>query len=217
MQEWWETFSSFEKLFWYISIPFSVILIIQMILTFIGIGHDGSADAGDGVTDASGLDLDTDTDIQLDVDSTDHSSFTPFEEPQFSIFTFRNFIAFFAVFGWAGIAGIHYDFNKFWVIIFAIICGVITMLIISSLFYFISKLADSGNMDIRNALNQVGNVYIPINGNAGNVGKIQVNIQDSNREMRAITKNQDDLPTGTVVRVTGIVSGGILVVERFGQ
>nr|NQU92635.1 hypothetical protein [Bacteroidota bacterium] len=219
MQEWWETLSSFEQLFWYIAIPFSVILLIQMVLTFVGLGSEGATDAGGGISDASGLDPDTGTDLQMDLDSDanlpDHSSFSAIEVPQFSVFTFRNFVAFFAVFGWAGIAGIHYDFSTIWVILFAAICGLTTMLIISSLFYFISKLADSGNMDIRNAINQVGNVYIPIKGNAGNVGKIQVNIQDSNREMRAITNHQEDLPTGTVVRVTGIVSGDILVVEKF--
>lgn len=219
MHEWWEAMTSFEKMFWYVAIPFSVILIIQMILTFVGIGSDGSSDIGSGETDMSGLDFDADLEIDINTsgDVSDHGDVSEIGQPQFSIFTFRNFVAFFTVFGWAGIAGISNGFSTLWVILFAVICGLAMMLIISSLFYFISKLADSGNMQIRNALNQVGSVYIPIKANAGSVGKVQVNIQDTNWEMRAITRHKEDLPTGAVVKVVGIVSGSILVVEKFGE
>ncbi len=216
MQEWWEALSIFEKVFWYIAVPFSVILIIQIVLTFVGIGG-GSSDIGEGLTDVSGLDLDTDIDV-TDVDSGtfdqhDVSSIGD-AASMLNVFTLRNFIAFFTVFGWGGIAGIHANMSTVWTIVFALALGIATMFIISALFYFISKLVDSGTMDIRNALNQVGNVYIPIKAKSGNIGKIQVNIQDSLREMRAITKKGQDLPTGTVVKVTGLISGNILVVEK---
>ncbi len=223
MQEWWEALSGFEKVFWYISIPFSIILVIQIVLTFIGL--DGSSsDVGEGLSDGSGLDLDIDTDVDFDVDvdvdidiDADPSSnqdIAGHDTPMFSFFTFRNFVAFFAVFGWAGIVGIHNDFGTAWTIVFAIVLGLAMMFIVSGLFYFMHRMVGSGTMNIRNALNQVGNVYIPIKANAANTGKIQVNIQDSIREMSAITRKDEDLPTGTVVRVTGIVSGNILVVEK---
>ncbi len=201
MQEWWETLTSFEKVFWYIAIPFSVILLIQIILTFIGIGG-GSADVGHDVIDDPGVDV--------------HSDHTHLSEGHygFSFFTLRNFIAFFTVFGWAGIVGIKTGFSPAWVIGFGMLCGLVIMVIISTLFYFISRMTDSGNIDLHNAINQIGSVYLPIKAKAGNVGKIQVNVQDSNRELQAITNGGADLPTGTVVRVTGIVSGNILVVER---
>jgi hypothetical protein len=209
MQDWWEALSTFEKVFWYISIPFSLILLIQMILTFAGMGG-GSSDIGEAGPDMSGLD----TDVEIDTEVADDHSFGT-DYPQFDVFTVRNFIAFFAVFGWAGIAGISQDFSTFWTIFFATGMGLVTVIIISALFYFISRFADSGTLDIRNALGQIGNVYIPIKASGGNIGKISVNIQDSIREMRAITKATIDLPTGTVVKVTGIVSGDILVVEKF--
>jgi len=221
MQEWWEVLSGFEKVFWYVSIPFSLILLIQIVLTFVGL--DGaSSDVGDGLSDGSGLDLDIDTDVDIDVDidadvdpdAAPDQNVAGHDTPMFSFFTFRNFVAFFAVFGWAGIVGIHNDFGKGWTIAFAIVLGLAMMFVVSGLFYFMNRMVDSGTMNIRNALNQVGNVYIPIKANAGNTGKIQVNIQDSIREMNAITRREEDLPTGTVVRVTGIVSGNILVVEK---
>jgi len=202
MQEWWDALSTFEKVFWYIAIPFSVILLIQMVLTFIGIGG-ASTDIGDDMPDSGGVDLEVD-----DVDFSDST------QAGFSFFTFRNFVAFFAVFGWAGIVGIKNGFSEVWVVLFGIACGLLIMFIISTLFYFISRLVDSGNIDIRNSINQIGKVYLPMKANAGNVGQIQLNVQDSNRVMPSITKADYDLPTGTVIKVTGVVSGNILVVEK---
>ncbi len=220
MLEWWESLATFEKIFWYIAIPFSVILLIQIILTFVGIS--GSSDDFDThMPDSTDIDLDTDVTAESEfhdggihhdgIEVTDHGGLP------FAVFTFRNFIAFFTVFGWAGITGIHADFPTFWTIVFATVLGIGMMFLISLLFYSIGKLVESGNMDIHNAINQVGNVYIPIKANRGNIGKIQVNIQDSLREMRAITKQDEDLPTGTVIKVIGIVSGNILVVKKFSE
>lgn len=201
MQDWWDALTTFEKVFWYIAIPFSVILLIQIILTFMGIGG-GASDVGDGFPDDTGADMPAD---HHDL-ATEHSGF--------SFFTLRNFVAFFTVFGWAGIVANKHEFAPVMVIAFGIVCGLLIMLIISALFYFVSRMVSSGNIDIRNAVNQIGRVYLPILANAGNVGKIQVTVQDSNREMPAITNGNFNLPTGTVVKVTGVVSGNILVVEK---
>ncbi len=204
METWWETLDAFEKIFWYIAIPFSVILIIQFILTFMGIGG-ASSDVGGDVPDDIGS-----PDYEVD-------SFAEAAQSSFSFFTLRNFIAFFTVFGWAGIVGINNGFSEVMVVIFGIACGLLIMLVISTLFYSISKLTDSGNLDIRHAINRIGKVYIPVKARAGSIGKIQITIQDSNREMQAVTHQDQDLATGTVVRVTGIESGNILIVEKLNQ
>jgi len=218
MTEWWESLSSFEQVFWYIAIPFSIILLIQMILTFAGMGGSDS-DVGGGETDISGMDLEVDTDVDL-LDISDASDVTdasdiPDFDPSFHFFTVRNFIAFFTMFGWAGIAAWNEDLSKTWTIIIAIIAGLITMGVVTALFYYISRLQDSGgSIKMKNALNQIGNVYIPIQAAAGNVGKVQITVQDSLREIPAITKGDEDLPTGTVIKVVAIVSNSILVVKK---
>lgn len=213
MQAWWTELSSFEKMFWYIAIPFSAILLIQMIMTIVGMG-------GDSMDGDIGGDFDGDMDADIaDGDGTFEESGHVYgaDYASFDIFTVRSLIAFFTMFGWAGITGVRQEFSTGATILFATGLGLVMMFIISGLIYFISKLADNGTMDIRNALNQVGNVYIPIKANGGNVGKIQVNIQDSLREMQAMTKKDEDLSTGMVVKVTGILSGNILVVEKFNE
>ncbi len=202
MHAWWEALSTFEKVFWYIAIPFSVILLIQIILTFAGFGG-GSADIGEDIpnVDADGI-LPEDADISSS------------EGAGFSLFTFRNFVAFFTVFGWAGIVGIKYQFSDLLVVIFAMVCGLLIMLIISTLFYFISRLTDSGNLDIRNAIHKTGRVYLPLKARSGNLGRVQITVQEASRELPAVTHGDQDLPTGAVVKVTGIESGHILVVEK---
>lgn len=215
MTEWWETLTSFEKIFWYIAVPFSVILLIQLILTFAGMGGS-DADVGGGDTDISGLDVDEDIDVDIDTDGGDSADADMNDVvPTFHFFTIRNFIAFFTMFGWAGIAAIRNGFSVSGTITIAIAAGLVVMLVVSALFYFISKMQDAGGtLKIRNALGKTGEVYIPILGKGKNIGKIQITIQGALREMQAITKGKDDLPTGTVVKVVGALSNSILVVEK---
>lgn len=217
MHTWWETISVFEKIFWYIAVPFSVILVIQMILTFAGMGGSDS-DIGAGLPDSSGLDIHVGT--GLDMPSHDiamqpeHHDGGFVAEPHFAVFTIRNFIAFFTIFGWVGIAGARQGLSAFWTIIMALALGLLAMLVVSALFYFIYKLADSGNMMIENAIGKTGKVYLPIKANSANIGKIHVEFQGALREMQAVTKADEDLSTGQIAIVTGILSEQILIVEK---
>ncbi|MBN1340869.1 MAG: hypothetical protein JXA03_16190 [Bacteroidales bacterium] len=216
MSEWWASLDSFEVVFWYIAIPFSVILIIQMVLTFAGMGGSDS-DIGGGETDVSGLDLETEpgADITESMDTSSASDTVVDMDPSFHFFTIRNFIAFFTLFGWGGIAAWNEGASRPLTIIIAVAAGLFAMVIITTLFYFISKLQDSGGgLRVETALHQTGNVYIPIKAKGGNVGQVQIPIQGSIREMQAITRADEDLKTGTVVKVVGIVSNSILVVEK---
>ncbi|HPE57036.1 MAG TPA: hypothetical protein P5514_07275 [Bacteroidales bacterium] len=218
MNEWWEALTAFEKIFWYIAIPFSLILIIQLIMTFVGMG-DGDTDVGVG-SDLGDMDLDMDGDIDFDsMDMQTESDFSVSDmDPSFNFFTIRNFIAFFTLFGWGGIAAWTEGASRPWTIVIAVIAGLIAMTLNASLFYFMSKMQDQGGgLKIQNALGQIGDVYLPIKAEGGNVGKIQVAIQGSIREMQAITKDKFDLTTGSVVKVIGVVSNSILVVEKLNK
>jgi hypothetical protein len=76
------------------------------------------------------------------------------------------------------------------------------------------KMADSGNISVKNAIGATGKVYIPIKANKGNVGKVQVTFQGSIREMQAVTLQDMDLPTNSIIKVTGIAGDNILLVEK---
>lgn len=204
MQAWWDALSIIEKVFWLIAIPFSLVFIIQMILSFIGMGG-GATDPG---ADISGLNMDSVSETHNSIHSNEDAG------PGFSFFTIRNFIAFFTVFSWSGIAFNNAGIGNGTTILLAILTGILAMLIISSLFYFAMKMADSGNISIKNAVGATGKVYLPIKAGKGNIGKVHVTFQGNLREMQAITNENSDLPTNTIVKVTGIAGDNILLVEK---
>jgi membrane protein implicated in regulation of membrane protease activity len=204
MQDWWDALTAIEKIFWLIAIPSSVIFVIQMVLSFTGIGG--------GATDP-GADL---PDMNSDISSSGHDITHSNEDagPGFSFFTLRNFIAFFTLFSWSGLAFNNAGLNIVLTIVLSVIVGLIAMLIISSLFYFTMRMAASGNITVKNAIGATGKVYLPIKSNQGNIGKVQVTFQGSLREMQAVTQQDKDLPTNTIIKVTGLADDNILIVEK---
>lgn len=187
MTEWWQQLTSFEKILWYISIPSSILFLIQMLMTFIGLGGDDSdADSGGDGDDGSGS--------------------------AFRIFTIRNIIIFFTVFGWSGITLYNSGWRESYVIIVSIFIGILVMSIVAALFYSITRLVQNGTMEITNAKGKTGEVYIPIPGNKAGIGKVNIMLQGAVREMDAMTEGEN-LPRGTIVKVTEVINN-ILLVEK---
>ena len=185
--EWFTNLDWFEQTFWIIALIGSLFFTIMLIATFIG---------GD-------IDADVDADVDFDVDGGG-----------FHFFTIKNLIAFFTIFGWSGIAALDADFGKFATIAIATLCGIIMMLIMATMFYFVSKLNDSGTLNIQNAIGAIGEVYLTVGAERSRIGKVSVRIQGSLREMEALTDEDKDLATGTVVSVRAVTSNGILIIDR---
>ena len=81
MFEWIEGLTVLQKVFFYTALPFSLVLIIQIILSLVGLGHGGAdgadgADAdGDGVPDQ--LDADGDGTLSHVFTFTDVETYAP--------------------------------------------------------------------------------------------------------------------------------------------
>lgn len=192
MGQWWNSIPAFEKIFWYFAIPFSIVFSLQLILTMIGIDwHDSDFEVHD------------DFDINHDADSMDG----------FRLFTLRNFIIFFTGFGWAGIFAVHAGFNPIVTVLIAFMVGSFLMFAVTGILFCMTKLTQSGNIRLSNAVNAPGRVYLPIPGKMSGMGQVQLTIQGSLREMEAMTQ-EEDLPTGTPVTVTEVVNDQILVVKK---
>ena len=58
---------------------------------------------------------------------------------------------------------------------------------------------------------------MPIGAERSKMGKVQIKVQGSLRELEAITDEEEDLKTGTIVKVTEIVSAEILLVEKISK
>ena len=84
----------------------------------------------------------------------------------------------------------------------------------ATLFYYLSKLTSSGNLKLKNALNEIGEVYLTLGANRSSIGKIQIKVQGSLRELDALSDESVDLKQGTVVKVTEVSSNGMLIVKK---
>lgn len=187
MAEWFSNLEFLPKVYWLIAIIGSLIFTIVMIMAFAG----GDAD------DIGDIDSDIDAD-----------------GAGFQFISFKNLVGFFTIFGWSGIACIDAGFSKPLTIVISIISGLLMMVIMAALFYFISKLADSGTLKYKNALDAVGEVYLTIGADRSRMGKVTVSVQGSMRELDALTDSFTELKTGTIVKVVDVTSNGILIVDQ---
>lgn len=192
---WWSALPEFERIFWFLAIPSSVLLILQLILTVVGL------DGADGDTDVD-FDGDMDTDFDGDTGAFD----------DFPILSVRNFIAFFVMTGWVGIAMTRSGASNFLTILVALFAGLTSMVVMTILFKLLMGLASSGNVSIKDAIGKNGEVYMPIPGNMKDFGKINITVAEKMLECKAVTKGES-IETGTAIKVVDIINNK-LVVER---
>ena len=190
MKELLDGMTSFEQVYWIIALIGSVIFIVILIMTFIGGDMDGHVDL-------EGPDVDIDD-----------------GGVGFQFFTLKNLIAFFTIFGWTGVVCSGYGLSNGLTLIIAVIAGLSMMVATTSLFFFMHRLAESGTLQIKNAIGAIGEVYLPIGANRSNTGKVQIKVQGSLRELEALTDEDTGLPTGSIVKVIEIVSAELLLVEK---
>ncbi|PKM62944.1 MAG: hypothetical protein CVU97_02910 [Firmicutes bacterium HGW-Firmicutes-21] len=189
MIEWFNQLNSLQQIFCLIAIPSTLVLILQTILLLFGIG-DGETDVdGDGIGDGFGDD-------------------------GLALFSVKGIMAFLCIGGWSGMALTGSDMNSVLAIFLATLCGLAALVGVAYVFKLMMSLQSSGNIDLANAIGKVGQVYIPIPGNAKGNGKITVIIQGTYSEVRAITNEAETLKTGEAVRVVSTDETGLLVVER---
>lgn len=201
MVSWWESLPFLQQIFYYCAIPSTLILVIQTFLSILGIGHDD-------------FDVDVDLDMDTDYDSSVSTADAVESAASLKFFSIRGIVAFFTMFGWVGVVLAGKGINSAAVIIIAFISGLAGMFIIALLFYFITKLQCSGNIRIKNAIGQIGQVYIPIPSNMSGKGKIQITLQESLSEIYAMTEGNEKLATGTMVLVVDAIDLNTLLVEK---
>lgn len=197
MTTWWDGLTGIEQFFYCIAVPSTLILVIQFVLSFIGLDSDMDVDI-DG-------DLDFDSDIDID-DGIDAAS------TDFRFISFRGIIAFLTIFSWTGILLVEKGNSMGLVIVLSTIAGLGAMLIVGYLFYVTSKLQSSGNIDYKNAIGKMAEVYIPIPPKGQGFGKVQVLIQERLVEAEAVTRTETNFKTGERVRVVGVIGRTTLVV-----
>ncbi|WP_339622935.1 hypothetical protein [uncultured Winogradskyella sp.] len=138
-------------------------------------------------------------------------------EAGFQFISFKNLVGFFTIFGWTGIACIDAGLSTPIILITSVISGLLMMVIMAALFYFISKLSDSGTLNYKNALDAIGEVYLTIGADRSRMGKVTLRVQGAMRELDALTDSLTPLKTGTIIKVVDVTSNGILIVDQTRQ
>jgi len=185
---WWASMEVISKIYWMVAIPFTLLFMFQLVMTFVagGVDHD--------------LDVHTD---HVDVGHAD-----------FNLLTIKNLIAFFAIFGWTGIACIEGGLGTGLSVFISVFCGSVMMVVMAAIHYFMSKLADSGTLEMKNAIGKTGEVYLTIPARKTGSGKLQVKVQSSVRTLDAMTDELEDIKTGSIVEVVDLIGENILMVRR---
>ena len=193
ISESWQSLVLIEKIYWCIAIPFSALFVVQIILTFFG-------------GDIDEIEADGDSDISVDHDTG----------IDFQFITLKNLVAFFTIFGWAGIACLDGGLSVGKSVIISSASGLIMMSVMASIVYFMGKLTDSGTLNMNNAIGKVGSVYLPIPAKRGGLGKVQVKVQGL-RTLDALTDYEEEIKTGAVIDVVEILNNEILLVKPSGK
>ena len=188
ISSWWAILTLPEKVYWVIAIPSTVLLLIQIVMTLMG----GEAD-----------------DVDADFDGGEMEGGVGWQ-----FITYKNVLGFFTLFGWTGLGFLQMGLGLLIAVFFSFVAGLIMMAIMATLFYYISKLYQSGTMVIENAIGHTGEVYLRVPPNREGHGKVQVEIQGTLREMDAITDDEKELPTGSIAQVLEIVNNQILLVTQ---
>lgn len=182
--QWLLQLNGFELILWCIALLFSFLFVIQTILSFfIGGGDSDIDDFGD---DGHG----------------DVSQFI----------TVRNMIAFFTMFGWAGLAAYKSGIPNAWVIVIAVAAGILT---VAMLYFFMRKantLRQSGTLQMKNAVSQIGETYLRIPAQRSGMGKVQILVQGRLVELDAMTDDPEDIATGKPIKVVTTLNERILIV-----
>jgi hypothetical protein len=184
ISNWWLNLQGFELILWGIALLFSFLFLVQTVLSFfINDMEDSSF-----------------------VDGVDHDFGNEF-------FTVKNLIAFFTMFGWAGLAAYKSGINNFLVVLIALASGVLMVFIMYLLMRNTAKLRNSGTLQMKNAVNQVGETYLRIPASRAGMGKVHVQFQGRLAELDAMTDDTEDIPTGKPIQVVNILNNQILLVS----
>lgn len=181
---WLLQLKGFELILWSIALLFSFLFVIQVIISFFVGGGDGDIDefGDDGHGDSTGF------------------------------FTVRNMIAFFTMFGWSGLAAYKSGLPNAWVLVIAVASGVLTIAALVFIMRKTSKLRQSGTLQMKNAVTQVGETYLRIPAARNGLGKVHLTVQGRLVELDAMTDDGEDIATGKPIKVVNTLNDRILLV-----
>ncbi len=207
MAQWWNnSLSTYQQVLFVIAVATTLIMIVQIIMMFVGIGDDSSYDGTDAHDGGGGDDC-----------TADHANDAGFGMIfGLRVLSVRSILAFFAIGSWVVFTFCSIDNMPDWAAtLIGIAIGVGAAFLVAFLMKSIEKMQSSGNIEIKNTVGSSAEVYLTVPAKRGGNGKVNVYVQERLVEFEAVTDNDEPIKTGTKVRVTGTVDEGTVVVEKY--
>ncbi len=182
--DWYNSLNGLQPAFFYCAVIGGVIFAIKFTLMLIG--------------------ADADVDFDLETGDADGGMMW--------ISTF-SLAAFFMMFGLGGLtASMQFKLGSALALTAAVLTGIMMILILQLVRKKVAGLHSSGTSDINNAIGVEGSVYLTIP--AEGQGKVQLVVQGTQKVMAAISENGDEIKTGEIVTVKGVVNNILKVTKH---
>ena len=187
MTEWYDGLAGIEQFLLGIAVFSTLIFMIQLCLSLIGIAGD---------------DLDFDSDV----------GDGGFEFGE--IFTLRNGVSFLMGFSWGGLMAYDWGFTySLFVAIVGFAVGAFFVAVNIFLLIAMSRLRHEGNINLENAIDEEGRVTLGIPSARSGVGKVMVPIQGRLKELHAVTDGEA-LDKNSAVRILDFSGSQLIVASR---
>jgi hypothetical protein len=167
------------------------VLVCQVLLGFLGMGHHGDLGGGHDFGGHGG---------DLHVGHHDDGHATSLAR----LLTFRTVVAAVAFFGLGGRAAGEAGFDPAQTLALAVVAGGGALLLVAWLMRSLGRLQADGSVRIARAVGHSGTVYLPIPAQKTGAGKVLLNLQNRTMEYAAVT-SADALPLGSKVVVVAVV------------
>lgn len=169
--------------YWAAAVVSSILFAIQTVSLFLGFDTDSDFSGGDAQFDFDGLQL-----VSL-----------------------KTVSCFVLGFGWTGVIFYPHIDNPLWLASLAVLVGLGFMLGIAFLLRQVLNLSQDNTFHLSQCVDSVAEVYLRIP--AQGRGKITVSIEGSMHELQAISKEENDIPTGSKVRIVQVIDDNTVQVQ----
>lgn len=177
------------------------VLVLRLILMLIGLDH------GLHIDTPIHTDIPHDVSSDLDPNNMDHPGDA--QGTSVNLFSIQSLSGFFTMFGLVGMGLLDVNAHWAWSLVGAIGSGVLTAWAAAMIVFVLTKLQSEGKEVLTNAVGQVGTIYLTVPEQGS--GVVTVILQGAQRQYDAISESGEKIPTGAVVRVTGVKAGKLMV------
>jgi len=199
-----ENLTTIEIIYWASAIGGGTLFLARTVLMFVGGLAENDAEFGE---DHAGVHMHADGEIETEFD-VEHIN-TDFD---FKLLSMQGITAFFMMFGLVGLALLNSNINPLVTVLGGSAAGLFTVYVISLIFMGMRQLQSDGTLRIENAIGQFGKIYLSIP--AKGSGQVQVVVQGSLKIFDAISADGKKISTGESVKITKVIDGKTLQVER---